>query len=90
VRRAAFHAWGQKDPTYYVHHNLALDNNDHAGFDDVRSVLIGIAERHELGTGRWLGSTISSNIISDKGALAGVVERGLAEIESLMLSLGVR
>lgn len=90
VRRAAFHAWCGQDSTYYVYDNLALDDDEHAGFDDVRSALIGIGERREMGTARWLGSTLSSNLVADKPALARVVERGLAEIESLMLALGVR
>lgn len=90
VRRAAFLAWRGDDSTYYVYDNLALDDDEHAGFDDVRSALIGIGERREMGTARWLGATLSSNLVTDKPALLGVVERGLAEIESLMLALGVR
>lgn len=90
VRRAAFHAWLGQDSTYYVYDNLALDDDEHAGFDDVRSALIGIGERREMGTARWLGATLSSNLVRDKPALVEVIERGLAEIESLMLGLGVR
>ena len=90
VRRAAFHAWHGGDSTHYVYENLALDNDEHAGFDDVRSALIGIAEHRDLGTDHWLGSTLSSNLIQDKDALKQVVERGLAEIEAFLLSLGVR
>jgi 7-cyano-7-deazaguanine synthase in queuosine biosynthesis len=90
VRRAAFHAWQNNDLTHYVYKNLAIDNDEHAGFDDVRSALIGIAEHRELGTNRWIGSTLSSNLIEDKAALKQVVERGLAEIEAFLLSLGVR
>lgn len=90
VRRAAFHVWGGQDSTFYVYDNLALDDDEHAGFDDVRSALIGIGERREMGTTRWLGSTLSSNLVANKPALREVVERGLAEIESLMLALGVR
>lgn len=90
VRRAAFHAWRGQDSTYYAYDNLALDDDEHAGFDDVRSALIGIGERREMGTARWLGATLSSNLVADKPALGSVVERGLAEIESLLLALGVR
>lgn len=90
VRRAAFHKWLDQDSTYYVYDNLALDDDEHAGFDDVRSALIGIGERREMGTARWLGATLSSSLVLDKPALIGVVERGLAEIESLMLGLDVR
>lgn len=90
VRRAAFHKCFGQDSTYYVYDNLALDDDEHAGFDDVRSALIGIGEHREMGTARWLGATLSSNLVMDKPALIGVVERGLAEIESLMLGLDVR
>ncbi len=90
VRRAAFHAWNGQDLTNYVYGNLALDDEEHAGFDDVRSALIGIAERREVGTARWLGSTLSSSLVADRQELANTVERGLAEIEALMLALGVR
>lgn len=90
VRRAAFHKCFGQDSTYYVYDNLALDDDEHAGFDDVRSALIGIGEHREMGTARWLGATLSSNLVMDKPALIGVVERGLAEIETLMLGLDVR
>jgi hypothetical protein len=90
VRRGAFNEWLGQDSTYYVYDNLALDDDEHAGFDDVRSALIGIGERREMGTARWLGATLSSNLVVDKPALIEVVERGLAEVESLMLGLNVR
>ncbi len=90
VRRAAFHAWCGQDTTDYVFRNLALNDDEHAGFDDVRSALIGIAEHRELGTNRWLGSNLSSSLIADKPSLVSVIKRGLSEIESLMLTLGVR
>lgn len=90
VRRAAFHNWQGKDSTHYVYKNLAIDDDEHAGFDDVRSALIGIAERKELGTSRWLGSTLSSGLVTEKQKLAMTVERGLAEMEALLTGLGVR
>jgi 7-cyano-7-deazaguanine synthase in queuosine biosynthesis len=70
VRRAAFHAWKGKDSTYYKYDNLGRDDEDHAGFDDVRSTLIGIAECGEVGITRWLGSTLSSVLVADKEELA--------------------
>jgi 7-cyano-7-deazaguanine synthase in queuosine biosynthesis len=90
VRRAAFHAWHGQDATFYVYNDLALDDNRYAGFDDVRSALMGIAECREMGTSRWLGATLSSPLVADKSSLVEVVERGLAEIESLLLTLDVR
>lgn len=90
VRRAAFRAWKGEDATSYVYANLALDDDEHAGFDDVRSALIGIGERREVGTARWLGATLSSGLVTDKQALTDTVERGLAEIDALMTAFGVR
>lgn len=90
VRRASFKAWGIVDTTVYVYEDLAIDDDEHAGFDDVRSALIGIAERRDVGTGRWLGASLSSALVHDKSELAQTVERGLAEIESLLTAMGVK
>ena len=90
VRRAAFHVWKGSDPTHYKYDNLARNDKEHAGFDDVRSALIAIAERREVGTKRWLGATLSSALVSDKEDLIRTVERGLDEIQTLLVNLGVR
>ena len=90
VRRAAFHAWKGSDSTHYVYDNLARNDEEHAGFDDVRSALIGIAERREQGTKRWLGATLSSALVADKHELERTVERGLGELQALLANLGVR
>lgn len=90
VRRAAFYAWKGKDLTYYKYANLALNNEDHAGFDDVRSALIGIAECDQIGISRWLGATLSSDLVADKEKLKSTVERGLGEMRSLFAALDVR
>jgi 7-cyano-7-deazaguanine synthase in queuosine biosynthesis len=90
VRRAAFHFWKGEDSTNYKYANLALNNRDHAGFDDVRSALIGIAECGEVGITRWLGATLSSDLVKDKEELKCTVERGLEEIRALLTGLGVR
>lgn len=90
VRRASFHAWKGEDPTYYKYDNLGRDDEDHAGFDDVRSTLIGIAECSEVGITRWLGSTLSSVFVVDKEALGRTVERGLGELQALLTEFSVR
>lgn len=91
VRRAAFRAWkGEDSPQHYKFGNLARDDEDHAGFDDVRSVLIGIAECDEVGITRWLGATLSSDLVADKEELRRTVERGLEEMRALLTGLGVR
>lgn len=90
VRRAAFQVWKGNDSTRYIYDNLACNDEEHAGFDDVRSALIANAERLEVGTKRWIGSTLSSGLVSDKTELERTVERGLNEITSLLTNLGVR
>jgi 7-cyano-7-deazaguanine synthase in queuosine biosynthesis len=90
VRRAAFLKWGKTDDTRYVRKDLGRDDPDYAGFDDVRSSLMGIEECKELGLAKWLGPTISSPLISDKGDLRDMAQRGLNEIEQLLISLKVK
>lgn len=90
VRRAAFYAWKGEDLTFYKFADLSLNDEDHAGFDDVRSALIGIAECGEVGISRWLGATLSSGLVEDKEELKRTVERGLGELRSLLTSLSIR
>lgn len=90
VRRAAFHFWKEKDSTKYEYENLGQNDENHSGFDDVRSVLIGITECGELGVTRWLGATLSSALVENKEQLAQTVRRGLNEMQALLNSLGVR
>lgn len=90
VRRAAFYAWKGEDLTYYKYGNLALNDKDHAGFDDVRSALIGIAECGEVGITRWIGATLSSGLVADKEEMKRTVERGLDEMRALLTGMGVR
>lgn len=90
VRRAAFFAWKGEDLTYYKYGNLALNDADHAGFDDVRSALMGIAECYEVGVDRWIGATLSSNLVIDKEELKRTIKRGLDEIRALLSEMGVR
>ncbi len=90
VRRSAFHAWKGEDLTYYKYGNLSMDDKDHAHFDDVRSTLIGIAEYDEVGINRWLGATLSSDLVANKEELRQTVARGLNEIRALFKELGVK
>jgi hypothetical protein len=90
VRRAAFNVWGKGDSTHYIHTDLAIDDDDHAGFDDVRSALMAVGECGDIGIKRWLGATLSSDLIADKHLLSQTIERGLAELQSLLNALGVQ
>jgi hypothetical protein len=89
VRRAAFVNWNVQDDTFYKFDDLGRDDSDYAGFDDVRSTMIAIAESKQLGVIRWLGATLSSGVISGKDQLRHTACRGLGELEVLMKKLKV-
>jgi hypothetical protein len=90
VRRAAFRAAGMPDGTKYVYSNLGRDDDDHAGFDDVRSVAMAIAEVEADGLERWLGTALSTTLLGDVAPLQAMVGRGLKELEALLKSYGVK
>lgn len=90
VRRAAFMAWGVRDTTEYVFRPLGRSDDDHAGFDDVRSVAMAIAAVAGEGLDQWLGSTLSSSMIADRLALRAMIGRGIDELKALHDAHGVR
>ena len=90
VRRAAFLAWAQQDTTDYVYAPLGKDDADHAGFDDVRSAAMAIAEVKALGFDTWLGSALSLPLIGDVAPLRALIARGLDEITALHVAYGVK
>lgn len=84
VRRAAFMVWGGvPDTTGYVYEPLGKDDDDHAAFDDVRSVAMALAAVAADGLDVWLGNSLGSPMIADRAALRAMVERGLAELARL-------
>ena len=90
VRRASFLTWkAEGDLTTYFYDDLSIQDEKHAGFDDVRSMLLAIADAKEQGIQRWLGASISSSLVQDKDKLVEMVERGLGEIEGFLNSQGV-
>jgi 7-cyano-7-deazaguanine synthase in queuosine biosynthesis len=90
VRRAAFLAWEQPDPTDYVFEELGRDDEQHAGFDDVRSVGMALAAARDDGFDDWLGGALSWSRINDSVALRDMLRRGLAELGALHGRYGVR
>src|SRR6185437_1865185 len=90
VRRAAFEKWKGSDATYYRYADLGRDEPEYAGFDDVRSMMMAIAQSKSVGVRRWLGATVSSPLISNKDSLRDVAGRGLQELEGLMVKLKVK
>jgi hypothetical protein len=79
------------DVTEYVYSDLGRDDEDHAGFDDVRSVAMALAEVEADGLERWLGTAISTTLlgIGDVASLQEMVGRGLGELGALLESYGV-
>lgn len=90
VRRAAFRASGMKDKTKYVYVDLGRDDKDHAGFDDVRSVAMALAEVKSDSLDAWLGISLSTTLLGDISQLQMMVDRGLKELGSLLKFQGVK
>ena len=89
IRRAAFMAWGREDPTEYVYEDLGRPDNDHAAFDDVRSVAMARLVAAQDGFDRWLGPTLSSPRITNRAALRAMLRRGLDELGLLHAAYGL-
>ncbi|WP_244510583.1 Qat anti-phage system QueC-like protein QatC [Microvirga guangxiensis] len=89
VRRAAFVAWGVPDTTSYVYEPIGQDDAEHAGFDDVRSVAIAIAQVEADGFDGWIGASLSSRVVGNPGPLKTLVKRGLDELKALHRIYGV-
>lgn len=83
IRRASFLAAPLTDGTKYVYEDLGRTDEDHAGFDDVRSVAIARLTTLEDGISRWLGPSLSSPRIANRQALQEMLDRGLAELSAL-------
>lgn len=90
VRRAAFLAWGVPDTTTYVYEALGKDDSEHAGFDDVRSAAMAIAQVATDGLDNWLGPALISPMIHDVSALKALVRRSLDELRVLHMAYGVK
>jgi hypothetical protein len=90
VRRAAFRASGTTDNTKYVYVNLGRNNEDHAGFDDVRSVAMALAEIKSEGVEAWIGTSLSTTLLGDVGPLQAMVGRAMDELQSLFKHYVVR
>jgi 7-cyano-7-deazaguanine synthase in queuosine biosynthesis len=90
VRRAAFLVWGQPDATKYVYDQLGKNDDQHAGFDDVRSAAMAIEEIRTAGLDSWLGSSLGTPHISDSRSFKELIRRGMAEIGNLHAKYGVK
>lgn len=91
VRRAAFLRWGQPDETaLYRYSSLGKADEDHSGFDDVRSVGYALADVNARGLDNWLGSTLASVPINERDDTKQMLERGVDELRTLHKRLHVK
>ena len=90
IRRGAFKRWGKPDRTEYVYKNLGLRDSKHAFFDDVRSMAMAITRSKEKGINSLVGASLLSPIIDDPVQFESVVDKGLIEIESLLLRYKIK
>jgi hypothetical protein len=90
IRRAAFQAWGTPDKTVYVYVKLSKNDENHAGFDDVRSAAMAVAEVRAEGLDRWLGASLNSTLMGDTTPYKEVVARGLKELGTFLIGAGVK
>jgi len=90
VRRAAFHNATLPDQTIYKYKRLGKNDADHAKFDDVRSAALAVAIAQSDGLDAWLGTSLTSNVISDPAPYKEVVRRGLRELEEYLKASGVK
>lgn len=85
IRRAAFQAWQVTDQTAYIYRDLSRNDKDHAGFDDVRSAAMAVAQVKEEGLQRWLGASLSHRYVKTEAKdIREVVQRGLSELSAFL------
>ena len=90
IRRAAFLKWGKADQTAYRYVDLAQDDKDHAGYDDVRAAAMAVAAVDAEGITRWAGTALSTAQLGDVRPYRDVVERGIKEVGGFLKSVGVK
>jgi len=90
VRRAAFLAASIDDATSYVYLDLGRDDEGYAGFDDVRSIAMALAEVKDIGLENWVGTALSTALLGNVASLQDTIARGLEELGVLLSAHGVR
>ena len=91
VRRASYLAWGHPDHTRKGYKYAPLGQNDsrHARFDDVRAVAMAIETVRRHGVDALIGGAMNTRLLGSVAPYRGVVERGIAELAALHVTLGV-
>ena len=89
VRRAAFLRWGQGDTTTYKHDDLSIPDDQHRGFDDVRSLAFATLRVAQSGVEEWAGDALNQMHLGNTTPYADLAERGIAELRSFLDKAGV-
>lgn len=84
VRRASYKKWGKTDLTEYVYNDLSRDDDEHARYDDVRSVAMAAAQVKRDGLDTWLSGSVNSTLLGDTAPYKDVIKRGLQELHELL------
>ena len=89
IRRAAFHSSEIDDNTQYVVRDLAIDDNAHARFDDVRSAAMAVAAAAAQGGANWARRAVDHAVLDPPGPYVAVVDNGIQELGSFLSEAGV-
>jgi 7-cyano-7-deazaguanine synthase in queuosine biosynthesis len=90
IRRAAFRAWGKKDKTPYVYHDLSKNDARHARFDDVRCAAIAAAQVQMDGIDALPSTNLNALIMGDLAQYKSVLARGIKELGTFLSASGVK
>lgn len=78
--------WGHKDKTTYKFANLAINDSDHAYYDDVRSAAMAIAQFRTQGVSGLLDSHLLLTDENDIVSYEDIISKGLEELQQLLLA----
>ena len=89
VRRAAILRWGQDDQTTYQYEQLSIPDDQHRGFDDVRSVAFATVIVARSGIAAWAGDALNQVRLGNASLYADLAERGIRELRAFLDKAGV-
>lgn len=90
IRRASFLKWGgpNKDTTNYVHSNL-ISSSKSSGPDDPMAAALAVLAARNKGIDRFLGASLAFATSSERPFYRQTLEKGLAELEALLIGDGL-
>nr|WP_281362437.1 7-cyano-7-deazaguanine synthase [Azospirillum melinis] len=92
IRRASFHAAGMRDPTPYepTNRDLAAVLPREEAADDLMALVLAAGRLPTTDVARWVGRTGPlPTDMAERQALLDVAQRGMAEVEDYLNSLGL-